>query len=610
MALTLKTPGVYIEERNAFPNSVVGVETAVPAFIGYTEKSSFKGQSLMNKPVRIESFMEFELFYGGPTKTIYGVQEVTNPTDIPLNYDINIKNKAYSLEAEANTRFNLYDSLKFFYQNGGGSCFIVSVGTYGGGDVTPAFSKDPFAKGIDTLKKETEPTMLVIPDAVLLDADNCYSLQQDMLMHCGVEMNRIAILDIHDGDKGLDDPTFNPIDNFRNRVASNQFSYGAAYYPWLHTTIVQAPDISFQNLNEAGITMLQEFCNAHVEENLNEAQKTAIVPYINALSGTMTDAEVTLQAAVDTAQGALTTAEAGDDEAAITAAQTALDNAVQALNEEKERVAAILATPNAKANADAAVKAAEEALANADDDARAAAQTALDAATATQKIIEDYLEPSTINSVLNLAIPDYKLLMEAVLKKKNLLPPSAAMAGIYSLVDAQRGVWKAPANVAVNSVIGPSVLIDHKQQEDLNAPILGKSICAIRPFIGLGTMVWGGRTLDGNSLDWRYINVRRTMIMMEQSIKFAAKAYVFEPNVKNTWVTMESMISNFLTNLWKQGALAGAVPEDAFSVNVGLGTTMTATDILEGIMRIEVKVAVSRPAEFIVISFEQQMQKS
>ncbi len=215
-----------------------------------------------------------------------------------------------------------------------------------------------------------------------------------------------------------------------------------------------------------------------------------------------------------------------------------------------------------------------------------------------------------INTGLSIAIPEYKLVMETILKKKNLLPPSAAMAGIYTLVDAEQGVWKAPANVSVSSVVSPSVLIDYAQQEDLNAPILGKAICAIRPFIGLGTMVWGARTLDANSLDWRYINVRRTLIMFEQSIKFAAKAYVFEPNVKNTWVSIEAMIGNFLTNLWKLGALAGSVPTDAFSVSVGLGATMTANDILEGIMRIEVRVAISHPAEFIVITFQQQMQKS
>ena len=146
--------------------------------------------------------------------------------------------------------------------------------------------------------------------------------------------------------------------------------------------------------------------------------------------------------------------------------------------------------------------------------------------------------------------------------------------------------------------------------EDLNAPLQGKAICAIRPLKGLGTMVWGARTLDANSLDWRYMNVRRTMIMLEQSIKIAAKAYVFEPNVKNTWVSIQSMIENFLTNLWKQGALAGAVPADAFSASVGLGSTMTANDILEGRLNITVRVAISHPAEFIVITFQQQQQQS
>ena len=138
----------------------------------------------------------------------------------------------------------------------------------------------------------------------------------------------------------------------------------------------------------------------------------------------------------------------------------------------------------------------------------------------------------------------------------------------------------------------------------------GKSINAIRPFVGEGTLVWGARTLDGNSLDWRYINVRRTMIMIEESIRLAAKAYVFEPNTAQTWVTIRSMIENFLTSVWKAGGLAGAVPTDAFSVHVGLGQTMTPVDILEGKLLITVLVAVTRPAEFIEITFQQQMQKS
>ena len=178
------------------------------------------------------------------------------------------------------------------------------------------------------------------------------------------------------------------------------------------------------------------------------------------------------------------------------------------------------------------------------------------------------------------------------------------------MVDATRGVWKAPANVSLNSVTAATVNISHDDQEDLNVTPQGKSINAIRPFVGEGVLVWGARTLDGNSLDWRYINVRRTMIMLEESLRLASKAYVFEPNTASTWVTIRSMIENFLTGIWKQGGLAGAVPADAFSVHVGLGETMTPVDILEGILRVTVLVAISRPAEFIEITFQQQMQKS
>ena len=177
-------------------------------------------------------------------------------------------------------------------------------------------------------------------------------------------------------------------------------------------------------------------------------------------------------------------------------------------------------------------------------------------------------------------------------------------------MDNSRGVWKAPANVSLNSVISPAINITHGDQEDLNVTPQGKSINAIRTFVGEGTLVWGARTLDGNSLDWRYVNVRRTMIMLEESIRLATKALVFEPNVALTWVSIKSQITNFLTGIWKRGGLAGTSPGDAFGVFVGLGETMTPEDILEGILRVTVLVALSRPAEFIEITFQQQMQKS
>lgn len=110
--------------------------------------------------------------------------------------------------------------------------------------------------------------------------------------------------------------------------------------------------------------------------------------------------------------------------------------------------------------------------------------------------------------------------------------------------------------------------------------------------------------------DWRYVSVRRTMIFLEQSVKAAARAYVFKPNDANTWAEVKSMISSFLTEIWKEGGLHGAQAAEAFQVAIGLGTTMTSEDILNGFMRVTVKVAVVRPAEYIVITFQQEMAKS
>ncbi|MCG8699175.1 MAG: phage tail sheath subtilisin-like domain-containing protein, partial [Bacteroidales bacterium] len=190
------------------------------------------------------------------------------------------------------------------------------------------------------------------------------------------------------------------------------------------------------------------------------------------------------------------------------------------------------------------------------------------------------------------------------------LPPSSAVAGVYATVDSNRGVWKAPANVSLNKVIEPLVKIDDDDQESLNVDTTGKSVNAIRAFSGKGILVWGARTLAGNDNEWRYISVRRFYNMVEESVKKATGQFVFEPNDANTWKKVQAMINNFLILQWRQGALQGAKPEEAFYVNVGLGETMTSLDILEGRMIVEIGMAVVRPAEFIILKFSHKMQES
>ena len=507
--MPMKTPGVYIVEKNAFPNSVVEVATAVPAFIGYTEKAINGSASLTNKPWRISSMAEYEKYFGGPPQPRFTVSLVdASAPAMPTPPDVfaargqdavfNLAGKDYRVSRAASAaggRYLMHQAMRHFFQNGGEPCYVVSVGQYGD-DISAVDENKGLVGGIKRLLKEQEPTLLLTPDAVLLSRTECAIVQTAALKHCGYEMKtRFAILDVWGGDLDEQVPNGGCINDFRDDIGVHFLDYAAAYYPWLHTSLVQDDEVDY-----SAITNIEDLMSMLKDELALEDVKL-----------------LKLDIGANRRQS---------------------------------------------------------------------------------------------HNALMVASPLYAKIMETVLEQMNIMPPAAAMAGIYTMVDNSRGVWKAPANVSVAGAVKPMVDISYAEQEDLNVAKSGASINAIRSFIGEGTLVWGARTLDGNSLDWRYVNVRRTMIMLEESCRLATKAFVFEPNVANTWVSVKSMISNFLTSIWKRGGLAGAVPEDAFSVQVGLGETMTPEDILEGMLRVTVLVAISRPAEFIEITFQQQMQKS
>lgn len=213
----------------------------------------------------------------------------------------------------------------------------------------------------------------------------------------------------------------------------------------------------------------------------------------------------------------------------------------------------------------------------------------------------------TLNEIFAKDISVYTSIKTEIAKYTVTLPPSAAVAGIYSAVDSAKGVWKAPA-ASLTNVNAPSVLINDVQQVSLNIDVnAGKSINPIREFSGKGILVWGSRTLAGNDNDWRYISVCRFFMMVENSIKNALKNYASDPNEINTWIVIKSMINNFLTLQWRQGALQGIKPEDAFFVRLGVGETMTTQDVLDGRMIVEIGMAPVQPAEFIIINIIQQM---
>lgn len=191
------------------------------------------------------------------------------------------------------------------------------------------------------------------------------------------------------------------------------------------------------------------------------------------------------------------------------------------------------------------------------------------------------------------------------LDKKNIaIPPSGSVLGIYARSDNSRGVHKAPANEVVRSCVGLDCQFNKGEQDILNP----KGVNLIRSFPGQGIRIWGARTASSDG-SWKYINVRRLFIYIEESIKANTNWAVFEPNDENLWDRVKRTISVFLNNMWREGSLAGASPEEAFFVNVGRDT-MSQDDINNGRLICVIGVAPVKPAEFVIFRLTQKTSDS
>lgn len=378
---THTTPGVYIQEVPSGVRSIAQVETAIPAFIGYTQKAKRTSKSAKESAVLITSFTEYQKIFGSATAGYY-----------------------------------LSESVQLFFENGGQSCYIISVGLS-----SAPIQKKSLNRGL-TISKSLKVQLLLIPDAVGLSAADFYSIQQSMLRQCTLLGDRFAILNTQE-------PSGNSLQdfqNFRNNTTSATLDQGAVYYPW-------------------------------------------------------------------------------------------------------------------------------------------------------------------------------------VLKNGVSIPPSGAIAGIYAKTDQSEGVWKAPANVSLRGVHGLSTSLNSAQQSAANSSSDGKSINAIVEFSGKGILVWGARTLAGNDNEWRYVPVRRLGLMIEESLYRGLEWIVFEPNDEPLWTQAKASVANFLTQLYRQGAFQGTKPSQAFFVKCRLGETMTAQDIADKKLIMQVGFAPLKPAEFVMLSLEFQM---
>lgn len=571
------TPGVYVEEISTLPPSVAQVATAVPAFIGFTEKGE------ANKPVRISSMLEFQTVFGS-----------FNPAKFSVQIETDIVTKAKIIREVKRTSeddFYLYYCMRHFFDNGGGSCYVVSLG---------AFSEredktEIFTDALERIKELDDPTLLVFPDALFLSSANYYSIVDAALKQCMDLQDRFTIIDVHPGDDNATpqqiEVEFKNGTKFRNAGLTNSnLKYGAAYTPYLNTTYSYG-------FNESGVSVNENIIVAKGNAVLRNADGVTIEVVLNSAKPNSGNASAEVR----------TTGAVGDD-VLINIADNKLSIIVPKLS--------TAASPPGQKNT---IKDIKDAWGKVNDRKNFELNfTVSDSTVVKTPISETNLDfPMSAGTLLNenqIKLDQsalYHQIKARLTRELVTLPPSAAMAGIYARVDRNRGVWKAPANESVASVIGPAVNITNEEQGRLNIdPTSGKSINCIRSFTGRGTLVWGARTLAGNDNEWRYINVRRLFITIEESVEKASAFAVFEPNDAGTWLKVKAMIDNYLYGLWQQGALAGPTPESSYFVNIGLGKTMTTEDILNGYMIVDVGVAAVRPAEFIVLRFSHKLQEA
>lgn len=693
MAASYKTPGVFIEEIPKFPPSIAAVETAIPAFIGYTEMAEKNGESLTGKAVKISSLLEFGTYYG--EGVIQQKVEVKADTE-DNNYAVT------SIEIDDNKRFYLYDAMRQFYDNGGGDCYVVSVGSFykANGSINDVVigeqdgSPMGLLTGLFEVEKEDEPTILVFPDAVSMDAASFYSLQQAAIMQCVKLQDRVTVLDLQEN---LASDLATAVNTFRNNIGINGLKYAMAYGPWIYTSYPKDVDYSIlkNNVTSGGsalnlATMTSDpTANGLVkatEDSLGDADTVQAI--IDAVRDAANDGTIPAIASspfeapspTDRFKAFASLVYDAPDAAGQT---TALNNLIAFVQNTAEQLEArwnndtefssklLRNDVQSYATSESLWRGGIKSLIGLQKNTVISAITAIDnlgvkasypasftGATAHDWIgvtFDSIIANSTVYSANGASISDQLRMMVsditkafnkiigfattivssaaayqkaaqdflyqnhpyiskwvlAIKKELSKLPPSGAVCGVYARVDNLRGVWKAPANESLNSVTGPVTNVTAEAQGGMNVdPTAGKSINIIRSFIGKGTLIWGARTLAGNDNEWRYVSVRRFFNMVEESSKKASEQFVFEPNDANTWVKVQGMIENFLTSMWRAGALQGAKPEHAFYVAVGLGKTMTALDILEGRMIVEIGMAVVRPAEFIILRFSHKMAES
>ncbi len=427
-----KTPGVYIQEISRLPASIAPVATAIPAFVGYTEKAEPDGKALETiTPVRITSLLEYEQVFGGPFPEIFEVT-IDDPLSGEVNPDISVIPEDPGLSP-----YLMYYQLRMYFGNGGGPCYVVSVGNYNDSGPTANHIKDSdLSAGIDICEKIDEITLLVVPEAIVLESTKRKIINDALVTQCNKLKDRFAIIDV------FSDPAKTVTedgDDFRNEIGADYLRYGAAYYPALRSALIYF-------YKDSDVTIIDERGNNGF---FNNSKLNNLID--NSLQPEAAKASITIR---NNSSGEVIIINGHSFE--ISSAGTKAEKAEELKSDIVNELADIL---------------------EAEVDDVTINLTAKTMGSSGNTIAINY--PANDTSRLEIEPFSgghdsadhqlYNLIKKKIEAESKLnLYPSAAMAGVYARTDRDRGVWKAPANVSLRLVESPMKLISSEEQAPLN----------------------------------------------------------------------------------------------------------------------------------------------
>ena len=550
------SPGVYVEEYDNSPRTMEGVGTSIAGFVGLAEK----GQTI-GAPVFVTSYRDFVRQFGGPLSEFgYGEYRYLAP------------------------------SVEQFFANGGGMCYVVRV-------IPPDAVKASVQKGIlsvvaanegkwgnriqITLNTVTKRKMQLVGkngDAYI--AKSVDGFREGDLVQAGEEYNRI---------KSIFDNSITFEEEFAGDVVdtalvptklvylvetdmSVRYGEEAENYAGLSFNVANPNYVSYRLANSELITVNVEPLNTiqnPVEAILGEGNTSGMFTLEGGQDGTISKITAGTFIGEDNGPGkrsGIAAFEENTNVSILAAPGITIPEVIISLIGQCENLKSRFAVIDMPKD------------------------------LYKPKDLLEYRE--MVDSTYAAMYHPWIQVFDRASNKPDFIPPSGAIMGIYARTDATRGVHKAPANETVFAT-GLSVNYNATEQSILNPA----GINLIRALTGQGIRVWGARTASSNS-SFKYVNVRRLFIFVEETIKASTNWVVFEPNDTTLWTRVQMTISSFLEGLWRNGMLVGSSAAEAFFVEIG-PSTMSKDDIMNGRLICNIGIAPSRPAEFVVFRVTQ-----